>query len=105
MRWPWARRDHTHFDYALLKYTTCFRCGHMVLSGHVRTKKVRAKVSSELGHGGVESTAVFGESCAPLYDFVEKGPDGVKHYYLVTDEKLTEIDPGEYVMPTPDEDE
>jgi len=73
----WAKREHTHPDPTFLKYGVCAGCGHLILMGQVRNKRVRVIDRSQ----GLEHYEVYGESCAPEWDTKEIGIDGEVKYY------------------------
>lgn len=79
IKFPWAKRKHTHPDPTLLKYGVCSGCGHLILMGQVRNKRVRVFDRSK--GGTVEWTETYGESCAPEWDTREIAMDGEIRYY------------------------
>lgn len=79
IKFPWAKRDHTHPDPTLSKHGVCSGCGHLILMGQVRNKVVRVLDRSQ--GGTIEHNEVYGESCAPEWDTREIGIDGEVRYY------------------------
>lgn len=79
LEFPWAKRKHYHADPSFLKYTTCSKCGHVLLTGHVDNKKVQ--VIDRSGDGTITHNEIYGLSCAPSYDIKEIGIDGKVRFY------------------------
>ena len=77
---PWAKRQHHHLDPALLKYTTCSKCRHLLLDGHVENKRV--EVIDRSKGATLSWTETYGKSCAPEYDRKEIGIDGEIRFYI-----------------------
>ena len=82
MKFPWAKREHCHPDPTTLKYSTCSRCGHLILSRHLWNKTVVSKSQ------GIEAGAIFGRECAPSYDEVHRLADDSICYYRRTEAGL-----------------
>lgn len=78
-RLPWAKREHTHLDSTLSKYTVCSGCGHLILMGHIRNKIVR--VLDRSSGGTIEWNEIYSESCAPQWDTKEIAIDCAVRYY------------------------
>ena len=86
---PWAKRKHYHPDPTVLKFSTCSKCGHLILSGHVWNKAVVRKSQ------GIEAGAIFGKECAPSYDEVHRLADDSVRYYRRTEAGLESCIPHE----------
>ncbi len=79
IQFPWAKRHHYHADPTLMKYTTCSKCRHVLLTGHVDNKRVTV-VDRRRG-GTITHNEIYGLSCAPDYDRKEINIDGKIRFY------------------------
>ena len=79
IQFPWAKRQHYHADPTFLKYTTCAKCHHLLLIGHVDNQRVKV---IDRSHGYTAThTELYGKSCAPQYDQKEIAIDGAVRLY------------------------
>ena len=83
LQFPWAKRTHYHSD----KYGVCSGCGHIILTGQVRNKRVIVFDRSK----GMEYHETYGESCALDYDRKEVAIDGKVRFYKEGNEVESEL--------------
>ena len=90
LQFPWAKRKHYHGDPSFLKYTTCSKCRHVLLTGHVDNKRVQ--VIDRRGGGTITHNEIYGVSCAPGYDRKEIAINGKIRFYKEGNEVDSDIE-------------